>query len=263
MARERYLLHAGEDTIHNPEAEKEALQKDKTPRGKWENFWYYHKFHVLIAVFVLLVAGYSIWSTVKTVQPDYTIGMITQQSYPQEAIDALQNGMAKYGKDLNKDGRVVVQIDQYTISSDGASSAPERNPQSGGTQIQDPQFEIANQTKLAADLSQGTSMIFLTDDASFLAQEKNGERPFAYLDGSTPKGSAADYDKMRISIQKCPKLANLNVNLRLESGSETLSMSNVMKDMGLSLRVYYGSGIQGKEKDYYAASKDLFQKLTS
>lgn len=250
MARERYLLHAGEDTIHDPNAEKKAEKTVETPQGKWDNFWYYHKIHVLIGVFVLLIAGYFIWSAVRTVQPDYTIGMITRQNYPQEAISALENEMAKYGKDLNKDGKVVVQINQYTISSEKVQAA-------------NPQMDMAYQTKMTADITEGISMIFITDDESFRSQEQQGNHMFAYLDGSTPKDTATDYDKMRVSVPKCPKLANGSVNINLISGSKDIKLSALMKDLSLSMRVYYGSGIQGKQKDYYEASKALFQKLTT
>lgn len=253
MARERYLVNAGEDTIHDPEAEKKAEQSVKTPHGKWANFWYYHKLHVLIAVAVAVVAGYSIWSAVRTVQPDYTVGLITQQMYPQQVTDALEKGMEKYGKDLNHDGKVVIQITQYAIPSGSTSSA----------QATDAQAEMAYRTKLMADVSTGTSMIFLTDDASLRAQEKTGNHMFAYLDGSTPKDTAADYDKMRIAIAKCPKLANLTVDLQVGSKSTNARLSSLMKDVSMSLRIYYGSGIEGKQKDYYTASKELFQKLTT
>jgi hypothetical protein len=34
-----------------------------------------------------------------------------------------------------------------------------------------------------------------------------------------------------------------------------------MKDESISLRVYYGSSAEGKNKSYFEASKTLFQKL--
>lgn len=247
MAREGYLLHAGEESIHDPSAE----QKADTPHKKWDNFWYYHKVHVIIAILILAVVIFSVWSTLKTVHPDYTVGMITQQYYPEEAINTLQDQMQKYGSDLNGDGRTVVQIVQYYL-------APVSSSNSSGSAMADPQVRVANQVKLEADISAGTSIIFITDDASFRSQEKQG-RFFAYLDGSTPPDGATDYDKMRIPLQKCPEFAGLKVKIPTSSGSVS---TNLFKNLDMSLRIYKGSGIEGKEKDYYQASKQLFQKLT-
>lgn len=243
MARERYLLHAGDDTIHDPN----AMKKADTPQKKWDNFWYYHKIHVVIIIAALAIIGYSVWTVVAATKPDYTVGMITRQSCPDAAVDAIQDEMEKYGRDLNGDGKVIVQINQY--SSDSGT-------QSDST---DTQMQMATQVKMESDISSGTSILFITDDASLQEQEKNGNHMFAYNDGSTPKDNAADYDKMRVPFQNCPKLKSLKAQVQLVSGSTQLDLP---KNLNLSLRAYYGTGIEGKEKSYYDASKELFKKLT-
>ena len=47
MARERYLINAGEDTIHSNEI------KLVTAKDKRENWWYYHKRQIIPAILVL------------------------------------------------------------------------------------------------------------------------------------------------------------------------------------------------------------------
>ena len=49
MARERYLHNAGEDTIHSNEI------KLVTAKDKRKNWWYYHKFHLLIGIIACLL----------------------------------------------------------------------------------------------------------------------------------------------------------------------------------------------------------------
>ena len=44
MSREHLLLHTGEDTIHDPKIEKKNL----SPKDKRKNFWFYHKWHIVI-----------------------------------------------------------------------------------------------------------------------------------------------------------------------------------------------------------------------
>lgn len=246
MAREGYLLHAGKDEIHDPSVEIRA----DTPRKKWDNFWYYHKKHVILGVLAAAVLGYMIYDTASAVRPDYTVGLATQAAYPSEMTDALQTEMAKCGKDLNGDGRVVVSVVPYVLA--GGDDLP-----SGS--LADPQALMAYQTKFMADLSAGDSILFFTDDATF-RKVQGQDGVFAYTDGSTPKEGDKDYDRMRVPLEKCPKLAGLKIRFETASGS---AEAGLPKGLSLSLRVYYGSGIEGKAPEYYAASKELFQKLTA
>ena len=244
MAREGYLVNAGKDTIHDPNAEI----KLKTPREKWDNFWFYHKKHVIIGILIAAVAGYMIYDTAHAVQPDYTVGLATQTAYPSQMTDALENEIAKYGKDQNGDGRVVVEVAPYVLYA-------EKNLPSGS--VVDPQALVAYQTKFVADISSGTSMIFLTDDETF-QKVQSEDSIFAYLDGTTPKKGSKDYDKMRIPVSKCPRLSGIKIQIPTVSGSIEAKFP---QKLSLSLRNYYGSGIEGKEESYYKASRELFQKL--
>ena len=231
MARERYLLHAGEEEINRPGAEKKA----DTKKLKWDNFWYYHKLHVIIGLFVVVLGGFLIHDLTTKVNPDYQIAMITQQSCPEETTDALQDEIAKYGKDLNSDGKVVVQISNYVIADTTSSGTVDMNMQAAG------------QTRLIADLSTGQSMIFITDDDSFQNQQKQSQL-FAYLDGSTPKADATDFAKMRIALNDCKKLS------ASAAGTKALSMS---------MRIYQNTEAAGKKgtETYYTASQKLFNQL--
>ena len=53
MSREHLLLHTGEDTIHDPKIEKKNL----SPKDKRKNFWFYHKWHIVIVLVVLVFAA--------------------------------------------------------------------------------------------------------------------------------------------------------------------------------------------------------------
>lgn len=231
MARERYLLHAGEEEINRPGAEKKA----DTKKLKWDNFWYYHKLHVIIGLCVVVLGGFFIHDLTSKVNPDYQIALITQQSYPEETTDALQNEIAKYGKDLNSDGKVIVQISNYVITDTTSSG------------VTDPNMQMAGITRLTADLSTGQSIILITDDASFQSQQKQSQL-FAYLDGSKPKDGATDFDKMRIALNDCKTLS--------ASASGT-------KELSMSLRVYQDTEASSKKgtETYYAASQKLFNEL--
>lgn len=242
MAREGYLLHAGEEEIHKKDAELKA----DTPKKKWDNFWFYHKTHVIVAVVLIALVAFFIHDMVTKVNPDYEIGMITEATYPSDMVDSLEKQLEKYANDRNGDGKVYVQVNQYVLAA-GKGSDP------SAAQIQQASF-----VKLSADLTSGTSVIFITDKASLEYQQKNTQI-FAYLDGTTPKEGAKDYEKMRIPFPKCKNLAPLRYDLELASGGK----GNLFDNLGVSLRVYKGSAMDGNEKleKYYADSKKLFDKL--
>lgn len=236
MAREGYLHNAGEETINAPGAEI----KIETPKGKWDNFWFYHKWHVIIAIAVAALIGFFIHDMLTVVHPDYQIGLITQAGYSSEATDRLEQELEKYGEDLNHDGKVVVQVNAYVVAADPNSA--------------DPNMQMASVTKLTADLSDGMSMIFLTDDASFQNEQKS-QQLFTYLDGTSPAANATDYDKMRVSLKDAAKLQSLKTSV--STGEGALMLNN----LSASLRIVKGTKAEDKQMDYYTASKKLFDQV--
>ncbi len=242
MAREQYLLHGNEDTIHREPVEA----KPQTPKSKWENFWYYHKWHVVAGVFILFVVLFTVYDFRSRENPDYEIGLITQESYPADVTDALEAQLAQYGTDLNGDGKVTVHVNPYVVGNIGTSSGAE-----------DPKLEMAGYVKITSDLSNGTSMIFVTDDASF-AKEQEAFQLYSYLDGSKPAEGAKDYDRMRVALKDCGGLANI------KTVGEDGKTQNVFDNLSISMRAFKGTQLE-QQKDkaaYYAASKKLFDEIT-
>lgn len=237
MARERYLLHEGEETINKPGAEV----KSTTPKSKWDNFWFYHKWHVIIGTVAVLLIAFFVHDMLNQEHPDYEIGLIAQKSYTDTATTALEKEFEKVGQDLNHDGKVLVQVNAYTIDNSDKV---------------DPNVQMASVTKLTADLSEGTSVIFLTDDGSFKNQQKSNQL-FAYADGKTPAKNASDYDKMRVALKDCKAFQGLE-SVPYNEGKDML------EKLSISLRVNQGSAIEGKadKQTYYASCKKLFDQVT-
>lgn len=239
MARERYLLHAGDETINQPGAEK----KPETPKQKWQNFWFYYRWHVVIGAVVIILVAFFLHDILSVVKPDYQIALVTQFNYSDDAISSLETELAKSGVDLNSDGKVVVQITSNVISSDGSG---------------DMNAQMAGVVKLDADMASGTSMIFLTDDASFKDQQKKTQI-FAYTDGSRPADNATDDFRMRVALKNCKSLSTLNADTTPGGGKFLLD------NLSMSLRVFQGTGLE-KDKSkvaYFDASKKLFDKVIS
>jgi hypothetical protein len=238
MAREQYLLDGNEVKIHSAPVDT----KPQTPKSKWENFWYYYKWYVIVGVFILFVVLFTVYDFRSKVNPDYEIGLITQQSYPDDVIAALEARLTQYGTDLNGDGKVMVHVNPYVVGDTGTG---------------DPNLQMAGYAKITADLSNATSMIFIADSASF-AKEQEEFQLFSYLDGSTPAEGAKDYDRMRVALKDCSVLSDLRTGLPDEN------MRNTFDDLSISMRVFQGTQLEQQEDKaaYYAASKKLFDTIT-
>lgn len=244
MAREEFLLHGGEDTIHDPN----RMKVEMDPKKKRENFWFYYKWHVIIGTFIVLLAVWTIHDVVSKVNPDYTIGFITTKTYSSDALTKLEKELAVKGKDLNGDGQVVVSVSAYNVAATDDTSA-------------DPTMQQAAVTKMAGDLQTGESMIFIVDDYNL--KRYQAESPiFAYADGSTPADGATDYENMGIKWSKLPFLSSLDLTVTsntLTGDGSTTDMQPYFSDLNVCLRVYQGTWLESKKgmPEYYAACKEL------
>lgn len=115
MARERYLLNAGEDTIHQNEI------KLVTAKDKRKNWWYYNKRILAAVILVSALVIYFAYSILSKVEPDYTIGLLTSYSMPDNGLKELERCITPYADDRNGDGQVVVDVVNYAYS--GSSTA--------------------------------------------------------------------------------------------------------------------------------------------
>lgn len=174
MSREHLLLHTGEDTIHDPKIEKKNL----SPKDKRKNFWFYHKWHIVIVLVVLVFAAFLSKDFFNRVNPDYEIGLLTKTSFPEDAVNQLQEALAEKAVDRNNDGQVIVRVNQYVIvpgsgeelTSDGqAASAPAEGSasasssmegQEASSQYVDANMQMASMVKFSVDTQDDQSIIF-------------------------------------------------------------------------------------------------------
>lgn len=250
MSRDEKLLwNAEEDTIHDPS----RMKLEMTSEQKWQNFWYYHKTHVIIGVVAVLFVGFLLFDLLSKVSPDYTVGLITQNTYPDTVISRLEEEFAAQGEDLNKDGKVIVRIAQYTIIDQEKQ------------EIVDGEAQLAMQTKLMADLTACESVIFLADEESF-KKFQEGQQLFSYLDGSTPEKGASDYERMKVPWGESSFLTGMDLKGYTEGengGQIPLDYQEYMGSLNLALRVFAGTAPSkdAGKVDYYNSSVELFEKI--
>lgn len=128
------------------------VQGNEEAKKKWENFWYYYKYHVLAGVFVLVCIIVFAKDMMAKIDYDYCVSLVGNYAVPEEDKAALQKWFEERAEDLNEDGEIHVQIADYFLPGEDDAGF-------------DPQMYAASQTKLTVDLQEGTSMIyFLSED---------------------------------------------------------------------------------------------------
>lgn len=131
---------------------KPQINDDK--KKKWDNFWYYYKYHVLAGAFVLFCVIVFVKDMMAKVDYDYCISVIGNYPVQEEDTQVLQDWFEAHAEDFNGDGEVHVQIADYYLPPEGEAGY-------------DPQIYAASQTKLMVDLQEGTSMIYFLDKANY------------------------------------------------------------------------------------------------
>ncbi len=180
---------------------------------KWEkrkNWWYYYKWYVLCGVILLGIAcdlvgnAMGLWKPT----PDFQIAYIGESTLPKETVSALENAFATLGKDLNldldfnKDGKIIVKINQYTSNS--------QNPDSDAHY-----YETASEISLIGDISDCDSYFFLLENPDSFQQE---HQLLANPDGSCPNNT--DYS----TTDKVLLWSDCSVLSKLELGSYSTSL---------------------------------------
>lgn len=200
---------------------KKPQMKEET-RKKIDNFWYYYKIHVLVVVFILFIASVFIKDIVTKVDYDYSVAFVTEEMMTNEEISSIQSVFEGEAEDLNGDGEIHVEVQNYTI------------PQGDSA---DPQLVAAGQTKLTVDIQEETSMIFFLSPGCYESYKDSGVLPadeseyikFSDCTGYEEAGSPKE-------------LGDLMGALRLVEDTKLKKDQNKM--------------------DYYEANKELFEKFT-
>lgn len=149
MAREMALAGVPKEELERVE----TPQEPQTPKSKWDNFWFYYKWWVVAGACLLAIIGVGVWQAVTTVRPDYPIALVTRNGVSETAIEQLETLFVAYGKDLNGDGKVVVDIEDLPLAQ-----------YVGG---QKNTLAETNSQKLMAYLVSADVMFFIFDEPSY------------------------------------------------------------------------------------------------
>ena len=178
-----------------PEPPREYTKKEKAA-----NWWHYHWMAVVVAVLVVVFGVWIIKDTVFQTRPDVQVAYVGTSDLPTDTVTALQDALTPFCSDLNGDGKVVVQVDSYTVDFDAANEST------------DAYYQMAGVTRLSAELSSGgKTYIFLLEDPEGFETQTGA---LQYLDGTVPddpETTDADWREMVYRWTDCPVLTGLDL----------------------------------------------------
>lgn len=148
MAREWALAGVSEEEL-KPD---QPIGPPKTPRGKWQNFWYHHKVKVLVITALAAVLAVLTHQMLSRNPPDYRLVLITQETLPEVTVNYLAEKLTPYGEDLDGDETVEILIENLSL---------------GGRSSFDYQMAAVNSSKLTAYLASGDVMFFALEPAYY------------------------------------------------------------------------------------------------
>ena len=179
-----------------PEPPREYTKKEKAA-----NWWHYHWVWVVVITLGVVFGAWIIKDTLFQTRPDVQIAYVGTHDLPADTVTALQDALTPFCTDVNGDGKVVVQVDTYTVDFDADNEST------------DAYYQMAGVTRLSAELaSGGKTYIFLLEDPEGFEQETGA---LQYLDGTVPEdpdeSNAAEWPEMVYRWTDCPVLAGLDL----------------------------------------------------
>ncbi|MCD8367645.1 MAG: hypothetical protein LUC48_06425 [Clostridiales bacterium] len=122
-----------------------------TMSQRTEIWWRRHWGVVLALVAVISLALGVIQTVTSFREPDVQVAFVHADSLPDNVLSALETSLGELVGDLNGDGEVVVQVNDYQVVFDGSAT--------------DSDVQTAGSTLLVTDVAGGESSLFIVEDA--------------------------------------------------------------------------------------------------
>lgn len=129
-------------------AEKYGVVPKRFTKAWWEYFWMYYKWHTIAAVFIILAITVTIYQKVTAPRYDLTLTYAGGYAFTEETQSSLTKELTPLIDDVNKDGEKLLYFSVLSLADSN-----------------DPQYEMAMQTKLQLALSADEAYIYILDEA--------------------------------------------------------------------------------------------------
>ena len=200
--------------IPQPAASEKPLTAQEQKKRSRANWWYYHWGIVAVAAVLVVSVIYVAHGLLTTVDPDYTVAVVTAESLPDEAVQNLQTALVAYADDANGDGAVIVQVNNYTWSANAS--------------LTDMNGQMAGATQMNTDLANGESKIWVLEDPDDFEQ--------AY--GALSEKLGANWQEKLIPWSQQPTLSNLDLGSYDTAADGSQSIDVQSRFAGYSVAVF-------------------------
>ena len=166
-----------------------------TAAQRRKNWWHYHRWHVVIAAVLLLIAldvGRSALH-IGEARPDVQVAYVGSSPLPDDTAAALESALASLCGDASGDGTAVVRVNQYILASGEGDAAS---------------YAAASAARLIGDLESCDSGLFLLEDAETF---QKSYMILSRTDGTLPTGYEADFSDCFLRWADCPALTGLEL----------------------------------------------------
>ena len=166
-AREEFLelkkMQSGE--MKAPPKPSEVAIVPKTPKEKWDNFWFQYKWHVTAIVAVTVILAVLITQCATRTKYDLEVVYFTYTAALDEHTDKIAEYIEKYASDINGDGAVNIQVINCSFTDN-----------SGNVQYKNTMLTKL-QSLIAGDQN---ALLYITDEKSYkyLSEISDGEGIF-------------------------------------------------------------------------------------
>ena len=163
-ARQEFLelkkMQNGE--MEAPPKPSEIAIVPKTPKEKWDNFWFQYKWYVIGIVAVTVILAVLITQCATRIKYDYKVVYFSYSAVIDEHTAKIADYLKPYAEDTNGDGEVNIQVINVSFSNKSGDS----------------QYRYSMLTKLQALLTgDENAILYITDSESY-----------KYLDGISESG---------------------------------------------------------------------------
>ena len=111
----------------------------------WAYFWEYYKWHTIATAFVVILIAVTLVQCVTKTVYDMTVTYAGDRVFSEEAVNSINEALAGVINDMDGDGENNIFFQQLTF----------------GTANNDPQYEMAMQTKLMLEFSAGETFMYI------------------------------------------------------------------------------------------------------
>ena len=124
----------------------------KTPKEKWNNFWFQYKWHVIAITAITVVLAVLITQCATRTKYDPEVVYFTYTAVLDEQTQAVADYIKQYASDTNGDGEINVQIINCSYSNSSG----------------DTQYRYTMMTKLQALIAgDQNALLYITDSESY------------------------------------------------------------------------------------------------